>query len=91
MKLYRNVMEDLVEEVYEQCKSTQNCCTCDRCHSDVVAYALNHLPPQYAVSDIGATLTKFTNLRGQHIADIQTALAQGFQIVSQSPRHEKKS
>lgn len=90
MKLYHNVMEDLVEEVYEECVSGADCCTCERCHADTVAYALNQLPPQYAVTNAGKKLTKANNLRRQHIADIQAALARGFQVVSEFPRHEEE-
>lgn len=89
MKLYHNVMEDLVEEVYAECAPTAHCCMCERCHSDVVAYALNQLPPQYAVTDAGKTLTKANNLRLQHMADIQAALARGFLVISKSPRHDE--
>ena len=88
MKKYHNVMEDLVEEEYERCKAFSNCCTCEQCHADVVAYTLNHLPPQYAATQVGTVYTKINNLRQQHVADIRTVLAQAFQQVSQSPRHE---
>ncbi len=90
MKLYHNVLEDLVEEVYEELSKNSNCCTCERCHNDVVAYALNQLSPQYAVTSIGNKLTKVNNLRRQHLADIQIAILQGLKIVSESPRHDEK-
>lgn len=90
MKLYHNVLEDLVEEVYEQLAPEANCCTCERCHNDVVAYALNLLPPQYAVTNMGDKLTKANNLRRQHLADIQTAVSKGFKMVSEAPRHNQK-
>lgn len=90
MRLYHNMMEDLVEEEYEHCKSLAQCCTCEQCHADVVAYALNHLPPQYAATRVGMVYTKINNLRFQHLADIRTALAQGFQKVSESPRHTEE-
>ncbi len=90
MKLYHNVLEDLAEEVYEQLAQSSNCCTCERCHNDVVAYALNLLPPQYAVTNMGDKLTKANNLRRQHLADIQTAVSKGLKVVSESPRHDEK-
>ena len=87
MKAYQNIMEALVEEGYENTKDQLNCCTCDQCHADVVAYALNHLPPLYAVSPTGVSIAKVVNLRCQHLADIQKCLVQAAQIVSQRPRH----
>lgn len=89
MNAYHNVMEDLVEEVYAQCASPQYCCTCEQCHADVIAYALNRLPPQYAATSAGERLAKASNLRRQHMADIQTALAQAFGVVSANPHHDQ--
>ena len=40
MKLYHNIMEDLVEEYYDDIASRQNICTCERCRNDTVALAL---------------------------------------------------
>ena len=90
MRLYHNIMEDLVEEEYERCKNLSQCCTCEQCHADVVAYALNHLPPQYAATRTGIVYTKLNNLRFQHLADIRTALALGFQKVAEFPRHTEE-
>ena len=44
---YHNLMEDIVlQEVDAIMRSGGGCC-CDICKTDVVAYALNHLPPHY--------------------------------------------
>ena len=87
---YQNIMESLVEEVYEDTKDQLNCCTCEQCHADIVALTLNHLPPQYAVTSTGVSIAKVMNLRRQHLADIQKNLVQAAQLVSKSPRHESK-
>lgn len=87
MKLYQNIMETLVEEVYEDMKEQLNCCTCEQCHADIVAYALNHLPPQYAVSQAGINITKAKNLRHQHLTDITAALVNAATLVGKAPRH----
>ena len=89
MKPYQNIMESLVEEVYEASKDQLGCCTCDRCHADIVAYTLNHLPPKYAVSPSGISIAKVMNLRSQHIADIQANLARAAELVARSPRHDE--
>ena len=88
MKLYRNIMEDLVEEFYDDIKGKHTCCTCDQCRSDIIAFALNQLQPQYAVTSTGASISKAANLRRQHTADIQAALMRAIRVVSESPRHD---
>ena len=87
--IYRNVMEELVEEVYEDMKPYADCCTCELCHADIVACALNMLPPKYAATRAGVSLSKASQLRSQALADIQTALAKAMQIVKEHPRHDR--
>ncbi len=87
MKLYQNIMEDLVEETYGDMKPHITSCTCEQCHADTIALALNQLPPQYAVTPAGVSITKARNLRMQHMADIQMALTRAIDIVSKHPRH----
>ncbi len=43
-RLYKNVMEDLVEFRFDEIQSTLDCCTCEHCRNDIIAYALNLLP-----------------------------------------------
>ena len=44
---YQNVMEILVEQMYSSIESTLDCCACPLCKADIIAYALNQLPPKY--------------------------------------------
>ncbi len=44
-----NVMESLVLKNVDAVIKRFNVCSCDRCRCDVCAYALNALPPRYAV------------------------------------------
>ena len=78
-RLYKNVMEDLVEFRFDEIQSTLDCCTCEHCRNDIIAYALNLLPQKYVVSDKGAV--------AQHSSDIMAALTKGAEIVKKSPRH----
>lgn len=87
MATYRNVMEEIVEQKYEELKSTLNCCTCERCHLDVIAYALNKLPPKYVVSNAGELYTKVRLLNDQYRIPILSALAEGSAIVRDHPNH----
>ena len=87
MSIYKNYMETLVEEVYSRCKDSLPCCTCERCRDDVIAYALNRLPPRYAVTPEGGVYTKITGLERQYYTDIVAALTQAAQVVNTNPRH----
>ena len=44
-----NVMESLVLKNVDAVIKRFNVCRCDRCRCDICAYALNNLPPRYAV------------------------------------------
>jgi len=44
-----NVMENLVLKNVDAVIQRFNVCSCDRCRCDICAYALNSLPPRYAV------------------------------------------
>ena len=86
-RLYKNVMEDLVEFRFDEIQSTLDCCTCEHCRNDIIAYALNLLPQKYVVSDKGAVYSNITMVCAQHSSDIIAALTKGAQIVKKSPRH----
>lgn len=87
MKLYHNAMEDLVEELFDEMKSEFECCTCEQCRADIIAYGLNQLPGKYVVTKAGGAISKADSLRFQHITDIRAALMRGVQIVKEYPRH----
>ena len=88
MKLY-NYMEGAVEEMLDGIMANHtNVCTCPRCRMDILALALNKLPPKYAVSDKGINYTKISFLQRQFNADITRTVAEAIKIVSQKPRHK---
>lgn len=87
MSSYKNCMESMVEEMYDELKPTLNCCTCQRCRDDTVAYALNHLPCRYVVSDSGSLFARANALERQYRTDIIAALQQAADVVAQYPRH----
>lgn len=86
---YRNIMESLVEEEFERAAVSLGCCTCEACRNDIIAYALNQLPPKYVATRKGEVYSKTFILRNQHYADIMAALAKGAKVVSDHPRHDK--
>lgn len=87
MAKYKNIMEGIVEAAYDRYSSQFDCCTCERCRNDVIAYALNKLPVKYVVTEEGNLISKARALDFQYNVDVTTALAEGFQLVSKKPRH----
>ena len=65
-------------------------CTCEACRNDIIAYALNQLPPKYVATRKGEVYSKTFILRNQHYADIMAALAKGAKVVSDHPRHDPR-
>ena len=88
---YQNVMEQLVEEQFERMADSLGCCLCEECRSDIIAYALNQLPPKYVVTSTGGIYSKTYVLRSQHLTDIVTAITHGASLVRDNPRHPEKN
>ena len=91
MKLYQNIMEDLVEDALDAMVGQIEFCNCEMCRADIVALALNHLPPKYAVSPCGIGYSKVMSLQYQHQADIQQALIKAILLVNEHPRHDPEA
>lgn len=87
MKQYVNMMEAFTEEVLEEVKDELNCCLCEQCRNDIIALALNQLPPRYVVTHAGGAISKADTLRIQHLTDVRTALVRASQVIGSSPRH----
>ena len=87
MKRYENMMEAFVEEVLEKIEPELGCCTCEQCRSDIIAWALNQLPPKYVATQAGGAISKADTLRIQHLTDVRTAIIQGAELVKKHPRH----
>lgn len=88
MSQYKNIMEDLVLEEFDRAALTLNCCTCEDCRNDIIAYALNQLPPKYVATRTGEVYSKTFILRNQHYADVMAALTKGARLVADHPRHQ---
>lgn len=87
MALY-NVMEEVVRDVLVQYKDKmQLTCQCDRCMNDIMAIALNELPPRYIANEEYGPY-----VRAAHVADRQGAtniisiVTKAAAFVSKSPR-----
>jgi competence protein ComFB len=58
----------------------------EKAKMDVLAIALNHLPPRYFVTEKGHTFSKVQELRVQFKTDILVELTKALQIVLSHPR-----
>lgn len=88
-KKYYNVMESVVETTYEQMKDSLGVCACQQCRNDVIALALNYLPPRYVSTASGELYSKASNsFNAQFSADVHKAIAQAAEQVRRNPRHQ---
>ena len=86
-KLYHNMMEEIVELEYGDRRDELDCCSCDRCRNDIIAYVLTRLPAKYVVTQQGDLYAKLDSLHAQTQADITKLLVQAAKVVSSNPRH----
>jgi len=85
----KNYMEDAVHDALaEMLVKHTEICKCSRCKLDIMAYALNHLPPKYVVTDRGHTYTRVAEMAQQFNADLVVAISKGVKHVAKNPRHE---
>ena len=82
-----NLMEQLVEQKYEELKDVLNVCQCERCRLDMLSFALNRFPAKYVVTAKGEALTKVNSMSVQFDSDITTALTMAAKMVTENPRH----
>ena len=79
-----NAMESIVLEKLESALARFQCCKCDRCKKDIVAMALNKLPPKYMVLLEGQPTP---DIDPQTNAQVVTAVIQAILAVRAHPRH----
>ncbi len=87
--MYRNVMETLVEAKVDRLWANHTGCTCGLCREDVIALALNNLPPQYVVSHAGALFVKVAQLENAREVEITRQVATAMKVIGASPRHSQ--
>lgn len=82
-----NLMEDVVLWYVDSMLAADGGCTCTVCRCDVIAYALNHLPPRYVASEKGRMLVKLDSYKSQFRTDVTAALSEAIKVVRSNPRH----
>ncbi len=85
-----NVTEVAVEALVDKVLKDEQACTCRRCKMDVMAIALNALPPQYVVSEEGRIcgICKLQGLLPNKV-EVYRAVLEAVQMVKQRPHHER--
>lgn len=88
----KNYMESLVwQQVDEIITAHNGICKCEKCRYDIVALALNFLPPRYVATEKGQTYTRIKALEQQFNIDILTAISNAIKIVNSQPHHTDNS
>ncbi len=62
-------------------------CKCERCQADIIAFALNRLPPRYYVSLKGEVMTHFESQMVPDKARVLSEVVSAAQIISAYPSH----
>ncbi len=79
-----NIMEGLVLTHINPVIEKFNCCQCDRCRCDIVAYALNLLEPKYMVGELSEIEKAKEKIPEQQVVQ---ALVKAVLKVRANPRH----
>ncbi len=81
-----NFMETAVMAIYEDMsKSNTNIPKSKKSRLDIMAIALNNLPPKYTVSEKGNLFTKVNTIEQQFRTDIICEIIKAIDIVSVNP------
>lgn len=84
----RNHMEDVVTDMLEKMLPRFDVCKCEVCRKDMIAWALNHLPPKYSVTQQGDLYHRIAEFTPQFEIDVQVALTEAINTISKNPRHK---
>jgi competence protein ComFB len=87
MRVY-NYMEETVKDNLDKLISEKSdICKCQKCKMDMMACALNRLPPKYVVSNRGIVYAKLQEVDIQFRTDVVRELANAIVRVSKNPQH----
>lgn len=89
----KNYMEDVVTDVLDiLLKERDGICKCKQCKTDIIAFALNRLPPKYIVSERGFTHSYIEEINNvDWKTDVISVVNLGIDIVSKRQRHFKNN
>jgi len=85
-----NLIENLVkEELTSVLNKYPGICHCEQCQADILALALNHIPPQYVTGTRGLELTR-DMVAAKYHEQITKAVSTAINQVLQNPRETCK-
>ncbi|HPG58616.1 MAG TPA: late competence development ComFB family protein [Candidatus Wallbacteria bacterium] len=90
MAIY-NYLEDLIQVKIQQILSNKNnVCKCDKCLSDMLAYAINGLPVISYVTSDGGIHREVQNLTNDNLKiELATRCVKAVDLVGKNPKHKK--
>jgi competence protein ComFB len=83
----KNHMEQIVEKAADHYIAQTDMCSCEKCRMDVMALALNKLPPVYVVTDIGGLFASIDSTFVQNQIDAEVAVLSAIELVRAAPKH----
>ena len=86
----KNSMEEFGERYMDGVLKELDMCTCQKCRFDVMAIALNNLPPLYTVTRNGALFNKVKSMESQSGAKIISEITKAAKIVMKDAKHYEK-
>lgn len=86
----KNAAEEVVAREFERLRATvEGVPDGDEFRDDVMAYALNRLPPRYVAQRAGTVLTALSMESDQERAKITVILLEAIDVVKRSPRESR--
>lgn len=86
-----NYMEFIVrQELPAVLESRNDVCQCRTCQLDIMAFALNQLPPHYVASEGGHIHTMVNIASAQLKTQVLVAIVNALNAVAKHPRHRVK-
>lgn len=83
----KNFMEDVVAKLTDKYMKDTEMCRCEKCRLDVMALALNELPPVYIVTRRGEMFAEIDSTYQQNKVDAEIAVLKAIDMVKNCPKH----
>ena len=86
-----NYMELIVKQEMPSVLETRtDVCHCRTCQLDIMAFALNQLPPHYVASEGGHMHTMVSMASAQFKTQVLVAIVNAINTIANHPRHKVK-
>ncbi|GHV08998.1 hypothetical protein FACS1894217_12390 [Clostridia bacterium] len=85
----QNYTEIIVSNRVAELLPGQDVCGCEQCRLDIIALALNNLPPHYVVTTKGQLFAKLESFEAQETVDVTMEITNAIEKVKSRPRHPK--